>query len=427
MSDRKLVFKIRNALVNVSKKLSKTPREVTRSQLISNSNVTDWELRKVSIEDVKKLYFPETERDLLVKQEAKQTASYIKKLENELSEQRLLEEQLRTAIDRHIRPISVTPYSPLMRPKYKGKRVICAMLNDVHYGLNVDPEEVGFANEFNWAIAARRTALFIREVVDYKRYKRDETERVNLIVNGDLIAGVIHGLTGRDLELLVHQMNGSIHILVHAIKLLAENFRSVDVHFEVGNHGDMPHRREGGRVSSQTKDNFEAAILYAVSAAFRNAKSVNFHTQKGIYGSIDLPAGRMIYTHGHLLFSKEMGNPGTQLKTKVLSDAVMRFNNGEREKGLQPAKLVLTGHTHAHAYFTTPDGVQIYNVPSLSGVDSYAASLGINHNLVAQLVFESTEKYIFGDSRLIHLQSADKNKELDELIPPYDRELVWRK
>ncbi len=168
-------------------------------------------------------------------------------------------------------------------------------------------------------------------------------------------------------------------------------------------------------------------MFFGLSAAFRDAPTINFHTQRGLYGSLPLPAGRAIYTHGHLLFSRELGNPGTTVKTRILSDAVMRFNNGEREKGLDPAKLILLGHTHSHFHFTTPDGVQVYNVPSLSGIDSYAASLGINHNLVAQLVFECTEKYIFGDSRLIHLQQADALEELDKIIPVYQRDLIWKK
>jgi len=33
---------------------------------------------------------------------------------------------------------------------------------------------------------------------------------------------------------------------------------------------------------------------------------------------------------------------------------------------------VLFGHTHSYAHFITNDGVEIYNAPSLSGLDAYA-------------------------------------------------------
>jgi hypothetical protein len=427
MSNRDLLLKIKAAVESVAKKLKKHPADVTKMELMKHSDISDWSLRKVSLIKLRQLYFPKTERDLVIEREASETASYIKTLETKVGEKNLLENYLIAAIDKHIKPLQITTYNPPPRPKHKGKREIVCMLNDVHYGLMVDPEEVGGVNRYDWSIASRRTGYFIQEVCDYKRSKREVTDKVHLIINGDLIQGVIHGLTGRDLDLWVHQMNGAAHILIHAIKALAENFKAVDVHFEIGNHGDIPHRREGGRVSSQTKDNFEAAVLYACSAAFRDTKTVNFFTQRGIYGSVKLPAGRMLYTHGHLLFSKDLGNPGTRVNTRGLSDAVMRFNNGEREKKQEPAKLILLGHTHSHFHFTTPDGIQVYNVPSLSGVDSYAASLGINHNLVAQLVFECTEKYIFGDSRLIHLQTADSREDMEKIIPAYSRELVWKK
>jgi hypothetical protein len=87
---------------------------------------------------------------------------------------------------------------------------------------------------------------------------------------------------------------------------------------------------------------------------------------------------------------------------------------------------VFLGHTHCHAYFTTNDGVKVYNPPSLSGVDSYAHHLNINHNLVGQLVLESTKDFILGDNRLIEVGKADDDASLDAVIPTYKEDLKWK-
>ena len=50
-----------------------------------------------------------------------------------------------------------------------------------------------------------------------------------------------------------------------------------------------------------------------------------------------------------------------------------------------------------------------------------------NNNFIAQPVFESTKDFILGDSRLIRLNAADQDPELDKIIPVYSKELKWVK
>lgn len=425
---------IRDAVIAVSKKLNISPRQVTYFKLIKYSKATPYPVIHNQIKQVgggltyiKKRYFPETQKDLEFIDQAKETSSYITKLEKKVGELESFSSLINQNIRRFYKPIEKIRCEIPKKPKRAVGREIVCMLNDVHYGLIVNRDEVGGVNEYNWKVAARRTAYFIQEVCNYKRSKRGETNKVHLVINGDLIQGVIHGLKSRNVDLLTFQMNGSVHILTYVVTALLKNFEQVEVHFNVGNHGDMPHRREGGkRVISQVYDNFESGVFYALSAVFRDNPRVLFNINKTVYNSIDLPAGRCVFTHGHIMFANSLGNPGSKVDTKSLSNDIANFNRSEISQGKRPAKLFLVGHTHTHLFHTCTDGTQLYNVPCMSGVDDYAfGQLGIRYNLIAQLVFESTQDHILGDSRLIHLNAADKDTNLDKIIPPYEMELKW--
>lgn len=415
---------IKEVLEKVSELNNIHPQQVTLSQLKEyDPNLTEWELRKFGGLSAIKSSFP-VEKDLVTIKKIKDISSYIKKLETQLADKQELELDIQNAISKKIKPVKVNSYKSKKQTSNMVRHNV-AMLNDTHIGLKVAKDEVDNLNEFNFTIASRRIAFYIDEVCKFKSEKRDEVETLHLLLNGDLIAGIIHGLMGDDLHLLTHQFNGAVHIFTNAIAHCAKHYKNVNVYFSTGNHGDSPHRREGGRVITQIYDSIEGQIFYAVSAAHRNTKNVKFYASHTLYQDFNLPAGRAAMTHGHLMFSSALGNPGTSVNTKLLGTAVSDFNVSQLRMGKEEVKLWLLGHTHCHFHITTKSGVQIYNAPSLSGLDTYAYSIGIQQNLTAQVVFESTEKYIMGDVRLIHVQEADNNPEYDKIITPYNCELVF--
>ena len=135
-----------------------------------------------------------------------------------------------------------------------------------------------------------------------------------------------------------------------------------------------------------------------------------------------------VVAHGDTLFSRALGNPGTSINVKSLSNEIRAWNAAEVSRGRAPVKLLLFGHVHSYAHFITADGVEVYIAPSLSGTDAYShGAFNANTNLVGQVVFESTPNFIMGDSRLIRLNSADKDASLDRLIPIYENSLKWKK
>jgi len=425
---KELIQKFSESVLEASQTYGVDPNFVTKTQFDEFSQLSEWDLRKIGgFANVKKSVFPfEGEQDLASISQLKKAKNYIAKLERDLGDKQTLENQINKSIIGNIKPVKVFPYRK-KKTKIKVKKDIVAMLNDLHIGLKVDPKEVDGLNSFNFTIASRRIAFFIDEVCNYKRDKRDQIGTLHLGLNGDLIAGIIHGLMSNDLELLTHQVNGAVHILTNAVARVCENYSNVKVYFSTGNHGDSPHRREGGRVSSQIYDSIEGQIFYAISAAHKETKNVEFLAGASLSEDILLPAGRALMTHGHLMFSKQLGYPGTSVNTKLLGQAISDLNESERRASRDEVKLVLLGHTHCHFDITAKNGVRVINAPSLSGIDSYAFGIGIRQNLTAQIIFESTEDYIVGDSRLVYVSEADGNKEMDNIIKPYNYELVYKK
>ncbi len=415
------------AMKMLSKKLKKPAQKLTYLDLRA-AGISERSLLQLGgLPLIKSKHFPLTGKDFAHIQELKADKKYLNKLEKELGENQLTDRKILELLKEVVVPLNI-PKAEIKKGKVNLQRDVVAMLNDTHFGLIVDPEEIGRTNAYNWKVACRRTAMFARQIADYKIEKRHEVRALHLVLNGDLLQGLIHDTKSKNQELLGIQQNGTIHILSYLIGYVSQFYSKVIVYCNHGNHDDNVLRREGGRIiSHKSKDSFLTPIYYALSLAFSNTKNVEFELSKGLFVDLHLPAGRAGASHGDTLFTGQLGNPGSSLNVKSLSDAINRWNTGELEKGNKKVQLWMFGHTHTYAEFKTFDGVRVIIAPSLSGIDPYAHSLSINSNQIGQMIFESTPKHICGDVRLIDLVEADKDASLDQIIPTYEGELGHKK
>ena len=411
----------------IAKERGCEPQEITKAIFLAESEVTNGQLRTLGgLEGIKKAYLPEKEKNLAAINDIKKDKSYVESLEKSLGAKLSFEEELKTALKGLKMPV-VKAKKKLKVSTNKDFTEVVGMLNDTHIGVVVDSEEVNGGNSFNFKEACRRFAFYCKQLGNYKKYKRNQVRKLHLILNGDLIAGIIHGLDTKTIHLMVHQVNAAIHIFTHSIEYLSKEYNTIEIHGIAGNHERAVHKNHGKRAVAEVYDSYANIIFYALSTAFKNNKNISFNFPKTPYGFIDLPAGRAAYFHGDHIFSSALGNPGSTINTKSMGNAIREFNAGEIAKGNAPLKLLLFGHVHSFGHFITSDGVEVYISPSLSGLDQFAHSLTINHNFIAQPLFESAKDFILGDSRLVRLNDADKDKELDLIIPTYNMELKWTK
>jgi len=415
-----------NKIKTVAKNNDVLPDKVTKTMLLSDSDVTEWELRKFGgLSSIIKANFPIEDKNLGAIRDIKAQSKYINDLERKLGEKQSFEDRLMDIVRNNPPTVpKLKQYKPQAKT-IKQKREVVAVLNDTHVGAIIDQEELNGLNGFDFKEAGRRFAYFAKEVADYKIRHRHEVTRLHLVLNGDLTAGIIHGLETKGIHLLVHQQNALLQILTHAIAFLSQSYKEVIVHGIPGNHSRGVHKNHGKRAVSEVYDSYENMVYYGLSVAFRKSPQIKFNFPKTPYGFIDLPGGRAMYAHGDHVFSSALGNPGKTINVKALSSAIKDFNAGEIAQKREPIKLLILGHVHVFAHFITDDGVEVYIAPSLSGIDGFAHSLTINTNFVAQVVFESTKDFILGDSRLVRVDVADEDEELDKIIPTYNKELKW--
>lgn len=409
----------------ICKDLDINPVEVTYKQLIANGLSERQLLKNGGLPAIKKAYFPVTTKVLKNITKVKKEAKYISQLEQKVGNIELFQEELKESVANILKPLPKIKSPKITDKKTKDYVELVGMLNDTHIGAIIDGEEIGGINNFDFKEACRRFAFYVKQVANYKKAKRKNVGKLHLILNGDLITGIIHGLETKGIHLMVHQVNAAVHIFTHSIAILAKEFPMIEVHGISGNHERAIHKNHGKRAVTEVYDSYSNLIFYSLSVAFRDNKQISFNFPKTAYGFIDLPAGRAMYAHGDHIFSSALGNPGKAINVKGVSNAIRDFNAGEIAKGNKPIKLLLLGHVHVFAHFITTDGVEVYISPSLSGLDGFAHSLTINNNFCAQPVFESTKDFILGDCRLIRLESADNDAQLDKLIPVYNKNLKW--
>lgn len=421
------IQEIVETITALSTMMENDPYEISLQDL-AEAGISERQVRNNGgLNQIRSKFFPETEKNLKQIASLKQDNTYVAKLEKQIGANQLLEERILETIQDNIKPLAKIRPKKLKKSKSKDKVEVVGMLNDTHIGVIVDPEEIGNINSFDFEVACRRFAYYVKSLSGFKLHKRDQVDKLHLVLNGDLIAGIIHGIDTKGIHLMVHQLNAALHIFTHVISNLLLEYPQIEVHGIAGNHDRSVHKNHGQRAVGEVYDSYANAIFYGLSTAFRNNKQVSFNFPKSAYGFINLPAGRAMYAHGDHIFSKAMGNPGSSINVKGLTNAIRDFNSGEIAKGNKPIKLLLLGHVHTFAHFITTDGVEVYIAPSLSGLDSFAHSLTINNNFCAQVLFESTKDYILADSRLVRLTAADKDKSLDSIIPSYNKELKWNK
>ena len=290
-------------------------------------------------------------------------------------------------------------------------RTIVAQLSDTHYGANIKKSEMHGINQYNWTIAARRTAYYIQQIIQYKPEYRKNTDVV-LQLNGDIIAGLIHDQ--EIVDLLAIQFVESMNILSQAISLLAANFNNVTIICTSGNHGRNIGKLNKGRATTTKWDSYEYMLYKALEKIFTGVEHVKFIIPKSPFAICKIYGYNILTTHGDTFLN--VGNPGSSINIKSITTQINNINSGKLLKNNEKVDVVCVGHTHTSFIQVLQNGTKLINNGCLVGTDPYAQSLGIITSTPAQILFECTPEFAVGDIRIIYVSSADEDSSLDKLI-----------
>jgi predicted phosphodiesterase len=414
--------KFRRLLKGAADELGIDPSEVSKAQFsrYAEDQIKEWDMRiHGGFNSLKDLYFP-----VPVEAASKHGVQLLRKHKNKLEKEYGTRDFIQTEIVNNIKELleknPIRMHKPLKKVNNKKKkkkidRTIIAHLSDTHYGANIDEKEMSGVNKFDWTIASRRTALFFEQVCKYKPQYRENTDLV-LVINGDLIAGLIHN-TDHFVDVWSLQFLGAVDILVQGISYLANNFSKVRVECTTGNHGRIPFP-DSGRATTTKWNSFESTIYHTVRYALESKhKNVSFHIPASPFNIIDVQGHKFFATHSDTVFST--GNVGSSMNMKSLNTQIAKLNASQLGGTGTKFAGVLCGHVHVPTIQLTESGCMLIVNGTLSGTDPFAQSIGIFENHPTQQLIEVTSKFAVGDIRFIQLQEADNDSKYDEIIKPF--------
>lgn len=300
------------------------------------------------------------------------------------------------------------------KSKTPSSRTLVAHLSDMHYGLKVVPDELDGLNEYNNVVAARRTAMFIKQVAEYKPQHRDETDLV-LVINGDILHGLIHDTDNDVGDLITTQYANAVSILGQAISYLAQKFKSVRIYATPGNHERIMSKNNKSRVMAKKWDSYATFVYLTLREKFKDTKNVSIEIPKTPHVSFTVQNHRMFATHGDTGFT--IGNVAKAINTKAIKEKINEYNNSDLANSGK-FKVFLFGHVHCAINHLLDNKSYVIINGSMSGIDHFAQGIGVVSNAPSQTFFESTKEYPVGDARIVLLSDADKDKSLDEIISP---------
>lgn len=405
--------------VKLARKLGKLPniRETKRficsADKINNHLGSFNNLKEIALKN-----YPEIE-DLIIPQ--KLTFDDLNDYKLEL-EKKKVDKKNQTTLDNLLTVDSISRFVddlklPVIKPirpvvsKKAIQRVTNLTLSDLHFGADIKSEETGYLN-YGTVEEARRFAEIVKQTVDYKPQYRFETElKVNLL--GDLIQAKLHD--SQDAAPMSEQICRAIHLLSQGFAHLSENYATITVYCQTGNH-DRDTNRHKSRASTGKWDSISTVIYYALKKIMSNYKNVDFVIEKTPYTIYEVLGHLVLATHGDTFLN--VGNPGKNLNIKSIEEQVNRINAGLKGKKIA---VVIVGHTHCSSVSNLNTGAILITNGPLPPADAYAVSLGYTQNRASQTLFEMVAKHAVGDIRFIRVdEETDKDKELDKIIKPYE-------
>lgn len=327
-----------------------------------------------------------------------------------LIENQIRQEDFLTEFEAILKNNKPVLYKPTKIPSKKPtKRVVVMHLSDMHFQAQIDEGEMGGLNKYTSTEEARRLAFFTKEVADFKLTHRNETELL-IAINGDILQGVIHDLEST--PAITTQVSATMHLLSQSISYLAGSYKKVRVVCTSGNHERMMHKSNKGRQTREKWDSYSTIVYAGLRIALASHKNVEFVIPETPYAYIDILGHKYLITHSDTVLN--IGYPGKSIDIQRAKNVI-----NDLKEGIGNIDVVLVGHVHVDCKNILPNGTVLMSNGSMSGIDEFALSLGITANNPTQQMFEVTADHAVGDMRSIKLANADKNKELEKIIKPF--------
>jgi len=311
-------------------------------------------------------------------------------------------------------PVLAVP-PPLPTDSQEKERCVVCVISDVHIGEETLAD--GLGKKYGRQQESRRIAHLTEQICSFKQQYKNRT--CYLLFAGDLISGKLHDPTeGR---LLSEQMTDAMYLFSSLVRRVAAAYRKVVVYSVAGNHDRNKHRHEE-RATYEKHDSFERVIMDGIRHLCGSmGGNVEWHLDDTPVAFPVICGHTFAVTHGdtHL----KGGVVGKSVNMEKIQTFVCSLNSDRAMQGLPPIEGLIVGHYHVPTMSISPQGVTVVVNGAMVPPNAFAKSIGIHGAKGAgQWIFETTESYPIGDTRLVRFdERVDENEELDQIIPPLVR------
>jgi hypothetical protein len=221
----------------------------------------------------------------------------------------------------------------------KSSATCVVLLSDWHVEQKVDGRKIGFANNYNLAIAKARSEELFRALVKFIKKEKTHYEIDTLVcaLLGDFITGNIHMSEVPNLQLGVVEACCYVEeLLINGIQYLLDN---TDVKIVcpcvVGNHSRITDKVW---ISSEVDNSVETFIYHHIKTHFAGEKRFELIMPYGPEVVMNIYGKKYLFAHGHAGYRYKggIGGPYIPLRRAILT----RYNREQIE-------CVFLGHFHS--------------------------------------------------------------------------------
>lgn len=359
---KELVSKFEKAVLEASQAYGKSPSLVTAAEYNEFAELSEWELRKLGgYNNLKKIVFPASDKDLATSSEHKRIKSYVNRLEKQLGNQQAFEKRVTELVENTLKNLPKKKIAVKKRSPQKGKKKMTVelMLSDIHYGKKTE--------DFDLATCRSRmndlVDVFLKEV-EIKE-KAFNVEKVIIALIGDIIES--YTMHSKESALSCEfsnpmQMVAAIESLYYDVILpIAKTGKEIVIPCITGNHD----RHDPKKTYNNPGLNNLSFVIYKsikMLAESNGLKNVEFIIPEGSYTILDVYGSNILYEHGD----------------ELKSTAKNVIQSHMEKRGRQEGKMVhMSRFGHWHEYVCYDRGAIIIN-ESVCGQDSYALVKGYN-------------------------------------------------
>lgn len=251
------------------------------------------------------------------------------------------------------------------------------IFSDLHYGLEVNPIEIGNLGGYNPEIARKRIQYFASTLCRILEYYPNRPEELYIMLLGDNMEGAyMRGNQQANIKFgLCRQIIEIVEIFVDFVVILSRYFPTIKIFAVVGgNHG----RPTKGIKDSPARDNLEQLIYHYAKERLDKMENISFEYTTAQHMIVEVAGKKFWLEHGDTVRSWA-GIPfyGAKREKANINDMLAKFH--------EHADYMLIAHHHQKASFdeifmngSFPGG-DIYSIGSLRRMDLPCQKLlGVN-------------------------------------------------